>query len=40
MLFVDSVLGYDNASLGKKFVVLGRNIVPCSLGVKRETSLL
>ena len=40
MLSVDSVLGYDAASLCKQFVVLRRNIVLCSAGVKRDTTFL
>jgi hypothetical protein len=43
MLFVDSVLRYDTASLCKQFVVLRRNVMHCSLwgrgGVSREMLL-
>jgi hypothetical protein len=40
MLSVDSVQGYDTASMGKQSVVLRKNVMPCSLGVKRETGFL
>jgi hypothetical protein len=39
MLFMGFVLRYDTASLRKQFVVLRRNILPCSTGFKRETLL-
>jgi hypothetical protein len=39
MLFVDSAVGCDSASMCKQFVVLRRNVMPCSVGGSRETLL-